>query len=147
MVFQLENIFPQPAFTPPRPFHRNRLLKAYMGIFIFFWLFTGATATDFTNWLLENSLTVPAVVLLIQFYRKMSFSNASYTLILIFLLLHLYGSQNAYANNPFGFWLQELFNTSRNHYDRIVHVSVGFLLAYPVQEVLVVVVKEYSWRL
>ena len=147
MVFHLENIFPEPVFTPPKPFRHNRLLKAYIGLFIFFWFFTGATATDFTNWLLENSLTLPAVVLLINFYRKMPFSNTSYTLIFIFLLLHLYGSQNAYAKNPFGFWLQEQFNTSRNHYDRIVHFSFGFLLAYPFQEVLVKVFKEKNWRI
>ena len=118
-----------------------------MGIFICFWVFTGATATDFINWSLENSLTIPAVILLIWFYRRMPFSNASYTLILIFLLLHLYGSQNAYSKNPFGFWLQEQFHTSRNHYDRIVHFSFGFLLAYPFQEVLARVFKEKSWRL
>ena len=147
MVFQIENIFPEPDFKTPEPFRQNHLLKAYIGIFIFFWIFTGATATDFTNWFLENTLTVPAVIFLIYIYRRMPFSNASYTLILIFLLLHLYGSQNAYAKNPFGFWLQEQFHTSRNHYDRIVHFSFGFLLAYPFQEILVKVFKERSWRL
>ena len=146
MALRIENIFPEPDFKPSKPFSQNHLLKAYIGILIFFWIFTGATATDFMNWVLENSLTVPAVVLLIHFYRRMPFTNTSYTLILIFLLLHLYGSQNAYARNPFGFWLQEQFNTNRNHYDRIVHFSFGFLLAYPFQEILVKVFKARSWR-
>jgi len=147
MVFRIENLFPTPNFRAPQPFRHNYLLKSYIGIFIFFWVFTGATATDFINWSLENSLTIPAVILIIWFYRRMPFTNASYTLILIFLLFHLYGSQNAYAKNPFGFWLQEQFNTSRNHYDRIVHFSFGFLLAYPIQEILVKVFNEKSWRL
>ena len=147
MGFRLKNIFPEPDFRAPEPFRHNYLLKVYMGIFICFWIFTGATATDFINWSLENSLTIPAVILLIWFYRRMPFSNASYTLILIFLLLHLYGSQNAYSKNPFGFWLQEQFNTGRNHYDRIVHFSFGFLLAYPMQEILVKVFTEKGWRI
>lgn len=138
--------FPTPAFRPPKPFPQNPLLKACLGIFVFFWIFTGITATDFGNWLLENTLTVPAVVLLIIFYRYFPFSNTSYILILIFLLLHLYGSQNAYAKNPFGFWLQEQFAFSRNHYDRIVHFCFGFLLAYPLQEVLNRLFHPAPWQ-
>ncbi|KAA9331256.1 DUF2238 domain-containing protein [Adhaeribacter soli] len=145
MAPRLHAFFPDPVFKAPNPFRQNPLLKAYIGIFIFFWVFTGATATDFVNWVLENSLTVSAVVLLIYFYRKFPFSNVSYSLILIFLLLHLYGSQNAYAKNPFGFWLQEQFHFSRNHYDRIVHFCFGFLLAYPMQEVLCRLFGVRSW--
>lgn len=39
-----------------------------------------------------------------------------------------------YAENPFGFWLQDLLDTKRNHYDRIVHFSFGLLLAYPMRD-------------
>ncbi len=147
MAFRLSTYFPNPEFGPPRPFAQNPLLKVYIGLFVFFWVFTGVTATDLSNWIMENSLTIPAVVFIIYFYRIMPFSNASYTLILIFLLLHLYGSQNAYAKNPFGFWLQEQFSFSRNHYDRIVHFCFGFLLAYPFQEVLFKVFGQRNWRL
>ena len=34
-----------------------------------------------------------------------------------------------------GYWMQETFNFSRNHYDRIVHFSFGLLMAYPIREV------------
>ncbi|MHB1279282.1 MAG: DUF2238 domain-containing protein, partial [Bacteroidia bacterium] len=34
-------------------------------------------------------------------------------------------------------WLQEVVGGSRNHYDRIVHFSFGFLLAYPLREMFV----------
>jgi putative membrane protein len=50
------------------------------------------------------------------------------------MCLHVYGSKYTYAENPFGYWLMETFDTSRNHYDRIVHFSFGFLLAYPMRE-------------
>jgi putative membrane protein len=46
----------------------------------------------------------------------------------------VYGSKYTYAENLFGYWLQEVFQSSRNHYDRIVHFSFGLLLYYPLQE-------------
>ncbi|MBK0404843.1 DUF2238 domain-containing protein [Adhaeribacter sp. BT258] len=147
MAFRLASLFPDPGYPAPQPFRQNRLLKMYLAVLVFFWLYTGATATDFINWMLENSLTIPAVYLLIFFYPKLPFSNTSYTLILLFLLLHLYGSQNAYAKNPFGFWLMEQFSASRNHYDRIVHFCFGFLLVYPMQEVLYKVSGQRNWLL
>jgi len=90
--------------------------------------------TDINNWFLENVLTFLALIFLIFSFKKYQFSDLSYLLICFFLCLHLYGSQYTYAENPFGYWLQDIFNTSRNHYDRIVHFSFGFLLAYPMRE-------------
>jgi putative membrane protein len=48
--------------------------------------------------------------------------------------LHVYGSKYTYAENPFGFYAQDIFNSPRNQYDRLVHFSFGFLLYYPVWE-------------
>jgi putative membrane protein len=62
--------------------------------------------------------------------------------------LHVYGSKYTYAENPFGFWLQEQLHTSRNHYDRIVHFSFGFVLAYPMRELFIncwQLPKRLSW--
>ena len=47
------------------------------------------------------------------------------------------GAHYTYSNVPLGFWLQELFGFSRNHFDRIVHFSFGFLLFYPMREVII----------
>ena len=38
---------------------------------------------------------------------------------------------------PFGFWLKDLFSLSRNPFDRIAHFSYGFLLVYPLRELLI----------
>jgi len=72
---------------------------------------------------------------LIGSYRAYQFSDLSYLLICIYLCLHVYGSKYTYADNPFGYWLQDAFDFSRNHYDRIVHFCFGFLLAYPMREI------------
>lgn len=90
--------------------------------------------TDIKNWLIENTLTVIALLFLIFNYKKYKFSNFSYLLICIFLCLHVYGSKYTYAENLFGYWLQDVLHSSRNQYDRLVHFSFGLLLYYPLQE-------------
>ncbi|MDX5443783.1 MAG: DUF2238 domain-containing protein [Hymenobacteraceae bacterium] len=123
------------AFTENRaPFLKNRLLQTLLLLFVIFWLYTGFTTPAIKNWMLENTLTVSAVVLVVVFYRYYQLSDLSYTLIFLFMMLHVYGSQYEYSENPFGFWLQDKLNLERNHYDRIVHVSFGLLLAYPMFE-------------
>ena len=69
----------------------------------------------------------------------------SYFLITIYTLLHVYGSLYTYAENPFGFWLVDAFDLHRNHYDRIVHFSFGFLLAYPMREIFLNYLKVPIW--
>ncbi len=51
------------------------------------------------------------------------------------MILHTIGSKYTYAEVPFGFWMQDWFGFTRNHYDRIVHFSFGLLFAYPVREI------------
>src|SRR4029079_1875560 len=41
-----------------------------------------------------------------------------------------------YALNPFGAWAQEAFHLSRNHYDRIGPLALGFFPALTIREVL-----------
>src|SRR5262249_10918634 len=42
-----------------------------------------------------------------------------------------------YAKVPIGFWMKDWLHLSRNHYDRIIHFSFGFLLLYPTRELLI----------
>jgi putative membrane protein len=48
--------------------------------------------------------------------------------------LHIYGAEYTYAENPFGYWLKDKLHLNRNYYDRIVHFSFGFMLAYPMRD-------------
>ena len=87
------------------------------------------------DWLLENYLVfifVPIVLILGRYFKL---SNVSYTLITIFMILHVIGSHYTYAEVPFGDTLQQWLGAERNMYDRLVHFSFGFLLAYPAREV------------
>ncbi len=115
-------------------FSENKLIKIYLLIFFLLWGYTFAFTTDITNWFTENALTVVFLLGLTISFKKFKFSNLSYTLIFIYICLHIYGAMYTYAQNPLGYWIKDLFGLGRNHYDRIVHFSFGFLLAYPMRD-------------
>jgi len=105
--------------------------------FVLIWVVLSFNTKYPDDWILENYLTVPFVVLLIIVSRWFKLSKTSYSLIFTFMFLHIVGAHYTYSEVPFGYWLQHFFNLDRNQYDRIVHFSFGFLLAYPVREVFV----------
>ena len=127
------------------PLKKNIWILAFIAVFAFVWSNSLVGTTDIANWLLENTLTFIFVAFLVISYKKHQFSDLSYLLVCIYLCLHVYGSKHTYAENPFGYWLKDAFNMSRNHYDRIVHFSFGFLLAYPMREMFLKWLKYPKW--
>jgi len=123
------------ASSPERiPFGKNVLLRSYLVLFLVAWLVTFIWTTDRANWITENTLTALLIGGLCWSHRRFKFSDLSYTLFFIYILLHIYGAMYTYAENPFGYWLKDALNLERNHYDRIVHFSFGFMLAYPMRD-------------
>ncbi len=127
------------------PFRKNIWLLSFIAAFVFVWTNSFIGTTDMANWVLENALSFVFLIFLIITYKKHQFSDLSYLLICIYLCLHVYGSKHTYAENPLGYWLQDFFHWSRNHYDRIVHFSFGFLLAYPMREMFLKWLKYPRW--
>ena len=117
-------------------FRHNRFLQGLLLWLVALWVAMAIEPFDRGDWLLENVLVFVYAILLIATYPRFRFSNLSYGLFGVFLSLHLVGAHYTYSETPFGFWLQEMFDLSRNHYDRIVHFSFGLLIAYPFREFL-----------
>jgi putative membrane protein len=98
-----------------------------------------------SDWLLENALAVAGVLVLVLSARSFPLSNVSYALLFVFLVLHEVGAHYTYSEVPYDAWfanltghgLNELLGLERNHYDRVVHLSYGLLLAYPARELFV----------
>lgn len=126
-------------------FNKNILLIVCSVLFLIYWIFTLIGTTDLANWFLENTLVFIFLFVLIITFKKLQFSDLSYLLIFVYLMLHIYGAKYTYAENPFGFWLQDLIGFDRNHYDRIVHFSFGFLLAYPMRELFLIGFRFPKW--
>ncbi|MCK5127334.1 MAG: DUF2238 domain-containing protein [candidate division Zixibacteria bacterium] len=111
-------------------------------VFTVVWVLAAIKPLNFHDWLLENILSVAAVLILAFTAKRFPLSRISYTLIFIFLCLHELGSHYTYASVPYDQWCEALtgrtfnsiFGWERNHYDRLVHFSYGLLLAYPIRE-------------
>lgn len=109
------------------------LLLASYGIV---WIALAIAPLDRHDWMLENVLPLVTLPLLIGFYRDYRFSNRTYTLLWMFMLLHALGAHYTYAKVPYDDWLQQLtgqrlndvLGWQRNHFDRLVHLLYGALL-------------------
>lgn len=125
-------------FEPIRVLGRFREWPVLMlAAFVLAWLALGWAPKYRDDWILENVLVVAFVPLLIWGYRRVRFSNLAYTAIFVFMLLHVLGSHYTYAEVPYdqwsrdwlGFSINEALGFERNHYDRLVHLLFGGLLA------------------
>ncbi len=110
-------------------------------VFILTWIWAAINPVHPETWLYENVLIFIFFPVVIFAGRYFKLSNVSYTLITIFMVIHLIGAHYTYSEVPFGFVLRDWFDESRNMYDRLVHFSFGFLLAYPVREVVLRLAK------
>jgi putative membrane protein len=110
-------------------------------LFTIVWVWGAIDPIQRDDWLLENILVLVFVPLVIFAGRYFKFSNISYTCITLFLILHIVGSHYTYVQVPFGNIVADFLGENRNAYDRLVHFSFGFLLAYPAREVFMRVSK------
>lgn len=107
------------------------LLGGYFVVFII----CAIAPYDRAVWWAENIPVLIIVAAIIWLSGKHQFSNTSYILMSIFIILHTIGGHYTFERVPFS-WVSELFGFERNHYDRLAHFSVGFY-AYAIAEVLV----------
>src|SRR5438105_14915164 len=91
------------------------------GVFVLVWLWAAWNPVFRHDWLLENYLVFIFVPITLIAGRWLKLSNVSYTLITIFMVLHVVGSHYTYERVPFGYTLQAWFHQNRNMYDRLVH--------------------------
>lgn len=91
---------------------------------------------DRAVWWAENIPVWIVVGTLAVISRYFRFSNTSYVLMTVFIVLHTIGGHYTFERVPFGV-VSEFFGFERNHFDRVAHFSVG-LYAYPIAEWLMV---------
>lgn len=113
-------------------------------MFVLVWVLMAIHPVDWKDWILENVLLVLFIVALAFLYRTFPFSNVSYLLITVFFTLHAIGAHYAYQHTPVDVWFKNIFHTDRGVYDRIVHLAFGLLIAYPIQETTVRIMKLRS---
>jgi putative membrane protein len=91
---------------------------------------------DRTTWWMEVAPVLIAIPILVATRRSFPLSPLLYRLLALHALILIVGGHYTYARVPLGFWAEELFGFSRNHYDRIGHFAQGFVPAILAREVL-----------
>ena len=127
----------------PRRFH-----SALLALWILALIVSAIGAFDFFTWVLEVAPAIIGIAVLAATYRRFPFTNLVYVLILIHSLILMLGGHYTYAKVPLGFWMQNVFHFSRNHYDRIGHFAQGFVPAMIAREIFIrrKVINGARWR-
>ena len=117
--------------------NRVKLPLALLILILIIFILTGYNpAAGRLSWLLEVIPAMIGIVILIITYRKFPMSSMVYWCVFLHTLILVYGGYYTYALTPLGNYFQELFNLSRNHYDRVGHLALGFFPVFIIKEVL-----------
>jgi putative membrane protein len=100
------------------------------------WIGAAMRPLDRQAWVLENILVIIFIGVLAFNWRRLQLSNLSWVLLAGFVILHTIGTHYTYEKMPLGIWAKNFFHLSRNPYDRFAHGAFGFLLAFPIRELL-----------
>lgn len=122
---------PKPMQSPS-----TRELLIYAGIVLAALLWSGIAPTDRLTWLLEVIWVIVGLPLLAWTRPRFPLTRLLYIAIACHCLILIVGGRYTYAQVPLGFWFQELFDLSRNHYDRLGHLAQGFVPALLARELL-----------
>lgn len=124
-------------------------LKYWIGltIFIVVTIWSGIGAYETTLWFLEAGICLVGVIILIATFKKFKFTNITYFFILVELIVLLVGAHYSYARVPLFDWIKEIFEHTRNNYDKVGHFCQGFVPAFISRELIIRldVVKKRKW--
>jgi putative membrane protein len=88
------------------------------------------------TWILEVFPVLLGAPILIATHSRFPLSALLYRLLFVHALILIIGGHYTYARVPIGFWVQDAFDLSRNHYDRVGHFAQGFVPAILAREIL-----------
>lgn len=91
---------------------------------------------DRLTWWLEVAPVLIGAPLLVATWRRFPLTPLAYRLLFLHALILILGGHYTYAKVPPGFWVQDLLDLGRNHYDRLGHLAQGFVPAIVAREIL-----------
>ena len=102
---------------------------------------------DRLTWWLESLPVFIGLPILWLSRRPFPLTRLVYYFLFAHAALLLVGAHYTYARVPLGFWVQDWFDFSRNNYDRLGHITQGFVPALLAREIFIrrQVVKPGRW--
>ncbi|NQV85305.1 MAG: DUF2238 domain-containing protein [Rhodospirillales bacterium] len=93
--------------------------------------------SDRLTWFLEVAPVIAGIPILVITYRRFPLSHLVYVFLFVHAVILVIGGHYTYAEVPLGFWAQDIFDLSRNPYDRLGHFAQGFVPALLAREILI----------
>lgn len=111
-------------------------LLAYAAALVALLVASGVDAYEQFTWAMEVAPVFIALPLMLATHRRFPLTPLLYGLIALHMGVLMLGGHYTYARVPLGFWMEDAFGFTRNHYDRIGHLMQGFVPAIVAREIL-----------
>jgi putative membrane protein len=116
---------------------RRVLPPVLLGLVLLALVVSGIQPYDRLTWLLETVWVMIGMAIILLTWRRFPLTTLLCCLLAVHALILIVGGHWTYARTPTGNWLRDVFDLSRNPWDRIGHVAQGFVPAILVREILV----------
>jgi putative membrane protein len=121
---------------------------AWIAIFLVVLVWSGIGPKDTVTWGLEVFPAVLGAVVLWFTRERFPLTTLVYTLILIHCVILMVGGHYTYAEVPLGEWFRDVFDGTRNNYDKLGHFVQGFIPVMIARELMIRlhVFNSARWR-
>jgi len=109
----------------------------WLGIFFVVLIWSAVSPKDQFTWFLEVTPALIGFVLMVFTYKKFPLTPLLYTLILTHMVILMVGGHYTYAEVPLFDTIKEMFDQTRNNYDKVGHLAQGFIPAILARELLI----------
>ncbi len=121
---------------------------AWIIVFLAVLAWSGIEPHDYPTWWLEVAPALAGAGILWVSRNRFPLTRLTYILILVHCIILMIGGHYTYAEVPLGDWISDLFDQTRNNYDKLGHFAQGFIPAIVAREILIrlQVVTRSGWR-
>lgn len=122
--------------------------KFFLSVTAIVFVLSAINPYEYLTWFMEVLPAMIGFTLIAYYWKNFRLSRFLLILICIHSLILFVGGHYTYARVPAGFWVKDVFDLSRNHYDRLGHFFQGFQPTFLAREILLrnqVVKKDDAW--
>jgi putative membrane protein len=109
----------------------------WLSIYTLVLIWSAIDPKDQFTWFLEVAPAMIGMLILALSYKRFRLTPLLYTLILIHMVILMVGGHYTYAEVPLFDIIKEMFDQTRNNYDKVGHLAQGFIPAILARELLI----------
>ncbi len=106
-------------------------------LFLAVFVWSAINPKDYPTWILEVAPGVIGFIILAVTRKSFPLTTLCYSLILLFCWILFVGGHYTYAEVPLFDIIKEVFNQSRNNFDKLGHFAQGFVPAIICREIVI----------